>query len=581
MYMKLLKNKKVLLVGFIVLLGLFIHLYYANNLPLTNDESSYLYDTLNIRNGLIPLKDFLTKSLPFIYLLTLSQSIFGNSIFVGRLLMIVISLFTSLLLYFFARDMLGKKIAIISGLIYWAFPLIAAYTTQIHTEPLQVLCVILSYLFLFRFRVSKKLHHLLFSAIAMTIAFFVRQSSIVLILLPALFEMFSKILFKSKFLKLPIYFFAITSVLISLVTIFAYNYFGGGRTLELVGGGAANLAIQEKGSLGIKEIITYPFKFGLEAIVEANNLFRDGLILLSFALLTLFYYFLAKRNKIEDKFKTYGFASIFLIFIFSMYQFRYHLFSGLWKVDMIPQVNLLFLTIVLTLLTFSHVTHRNSLSPKYFKIFNSQFYKFLILWIIILLGIYLLWIKFRSPYLIEFFPPLLILFSIGITSFIEDINLITNKVYKKSIRLILILFTIVSFTTSFYMNKNIYFTGLFLPAEVEEITNYIKSESPSKDTILTALAILPYLSDDEVIYNISHPAWYGYTNIRRDVFLLYFPPVEKLLELLKNRRVKFIIREPFTDASYFRYKDIREQMEVNYSLVKTVGRATIYKIKDE
>ena len=255
MYMKLLKNKKVLLVGFIVLLGLFIHLYYANNLPLTNDESSYLYDTLNIRNGLIPLKDFLTKSLPFIYLLTLSQSIFGNSIFVGRLLMIVISLFTSLLLYFFARDMLGKKIAIISGLIYWAFPLIAAYTTQIHTEPLQVLCVILSYLFLFRFRVSKKLHHLLFSAIAMTIAFFVRQSSIVLILLPALFEMFSKILFKSKFLKLPIYFFAITSVLISLVTIFAYNYFGGGRTLELVGGGAANLAIQEKGSLGIKEII--------------------------------------------------------------------------------------------------------------------------------------------------------------------------------------------------------------------------------------------------------------------------------------------------------------------------------------
>ena len=45
----------------------------------------------------------------------------------------------------------GKKIAIISGLIYWAFPLIAAYTTQIHTEPLQVLCVILSYLFLFRF----------------------------------------------------------------------------------------------------------------------------------------------------------------------------------------------------------------------------------------------------------------------------------------------------------------------------------------------------------------------------------------------------------------------------------------------
>ncbi|MDP3014527.1 MAG: hypothetical protein Q8M92_09810, partial [Candidatus Subteraquimicrobiales bacterium] len=81
--------------------------------------------------------------------------------------------------------------------------------------------------------------------------------------------------------------------------------------------------------------------------------------------------------------------------------------------------------------------------------------------------------------------------------------------------------------------------------------------------------------------NISHPAWYGYPNIKQDVLLLYFPPIEKILDLLENRKVKFIIREPFTDVSYFRYKVIREYLDKNYSLVKTVGRASIYKLNNE
>lgn len=572
----LLKNKSVMIL-IILILGALVRVKYATTLPVTNDEGAYLYDTLNIRNGMLPLADFLTKSIPFIYLLAFTQEIFGNSLTVGRIFISLISLFTSIFLYLLTKNLFDEKRAIIVASFYWAFPLIAAYTTLIHTEPLQSALTVSSFYFLFIFLRNGHLIPFLLSVILISTSFFVRQSSLVSLVLPTLFGLY---FYKKKlYVKTILYsFFAVLTV--CLVFAFSLSKIGFYKSLELVGVGAVNLSVSQKSALGVKQFLLYPLNFINEFVVEASNLFRDGQIIFIFFLIFFVYFVLSLRKFTSQvRIKILNLSILGIFALVSFLQSRYQLFSGLWKIDAIP---LLLLVVSLVTMTF-YVAANPTLPYKKIKLdlFPSIF---VIGWLMSLFSIYLVWIKFRSPYLIEFFPPMLILMSVSMSQFFDDIRLIKISQLRNYLSIFIISTLLLSFAGSYFFNKRVYFTGLHSTEDVLIVKTFLMQDSPHEDTIFTASAIFPYVSGDRVIFDISHPAWYGYPTIPEEILHSYFPPFSQIEDSLKNQTSKFVIRDPFTDASYFggkRGKALELILNENYTLVKAVGRASIYERNED
>lgn len=578
--MKLLNKKKIIII-FFILIGTLVRLYYANNLPITNDEGAYLYDTLNIRNGQIPLVNFLTKSIPFIYLLTIPQLILGNSFFWGRVFIIVISAFTSYILYLLTTNLFNKKIGLIAGLTYWSFPLIAAYTTLIHTEPLQVLFVLLSYWLLFKTQKSKNQYLLIFSSLFMVLAFFTRQSSFALIFLPIVYDLIQKYVKHKKINETSILFTFFTLIIIILLTVLSYKYIGEVKTSELIGGVAVNLALNDKKVFSLGEIVIYPIKFLYEAILGSSNFFKDGLIISAFVVFALSYNYLSFLRERFKAFNFYSVLSAMIILCFVILQSKFSLNTPFWRINLIPQTNLLFLSMVLVLYTFSKTLSKKDNKNRievfpYLKNIN-----FVTVWLLGVTIIYLLWIKFRTPYIIEFLPPLIIMFAIGLFIFYTSVSLIVNKIYSNNLKLALILFILFSCISSFFLNKNVYFTGLFSPSDINKISNFLTKDSEKEDLILTASVILPYMSGDRVVYDVSHPAWYGYNTIREDILVQYLPTFSKIVNSLEEKMVKYVIKDPFTNDSYFKRKELNDVFLKNYYLVKSIGRAEIYKVNEK
>lgn len=576
--LKRLISKKSLVILTLFLVGLMVRIKFAQILPITNDEGAYLYDTLNIRNGLIPLGNFLTKSIPFIYLLTLSQYLFGNSLIVGRMLVILIAMLSSLFLFLLTKELFGKRVGYVAAAIYWIFPLIAAYTSLIHTEPLQTLLTLASYyLFLIYLKnaKSRKLLILVFSALLISISFFVRQSTLVTIGWPFLLGVlnYSKnkdtVMMKAAFL-----YGLITALFIFLAAVLSFNILGYEKTLEFVGMGAVDLTLSEKTSLTTKGLILYPAKYIWEFSLEASNLYRDGQIILVFGL--IYFYFYKIKTKATSTLGSIGINaySLSILGLIWLFQSKYNLYTGMWKVDLIPHTILILTSLVLVLsLALENLRFINTPDK---KIFNKLSTQFVAGWFGSLTILYMVWIKFRSPYLIEFFPSMIIFASAALVVFYDNLNAGKHTVLTKYTKAAFYVFILISFYGSYTFNRAVYFTGIHGVEDLNLVRNYLTTNSTQQDEILTASAIFPYVSGDRLLYDISHPAWYGYPTIRTETLLLYFPPLSQIVEAVNSQRPKYVIKDPFTDASYLRHNDLSLAVAKNYTLVTTIGRVTIY-----
>lgn len=559
--------------------GLLVRVSYSYNLPVTNDEGSYLYDAFNINQGLIPLKDFLTKSLPLIYTLAGAIKILGNSLTVGRFISIFVSFISSIFIYLIGGELFNKRVGLIASGLFWAFPSIAAYTILVHTEPFQVTLILIStYLIVKGLRLNK-LSSLYLAGLLVGGAFFVRQSSLAY-LVWIIFYIFIIKRNLGKYKK-PIASFGTGFISVTLpLILITYKYIGSKKIFELIGGGAARMAVEQKPLYFPLNLPAYLLERIIEFFGESGVIYRDGLFLSILAIFFLILLVIYKFNITKRK------RFIILLFLIStlsssilFLQARFSFYTVLWKMMfllMIATFSIFALFFLLSLLIYIENLKINIL--RNWK--EGTF--FLIGWTAFLCFLYLLWIKFRSPYLIEFFPMLVLFAASSVYLIIQISHSLTEKFLGSLFRFSLVAVFSLTLILSYFWNLKFPFTGLHTPKEVEVVVKFLKENTEPGEEILTASLIFPFSAGNKVPFNISHPSWYGYQNIDKQTLELFFPSFPNLFNYVKRKKVRYIINDPFTQSSYFKlHKDFSDYVEENYDKVLTVGRAEILKLKEK
>ncbi len=568
-------NSVVIFIIFVV--GLLIRFRYTSELPVTNDEGAYLYDAYNINNGLFPLRDYLTKSLPLIYSLFGVIKMLGNSLIVGRLFSIFMSFIASFYIFKLGKELFEKRVALIAAGFYWSFPSIAAYTTLIHTEVMQTALVIVSAYYILEGVKSNKLSSLLLSGMGLGIAFFVRQSSIAFFG----FALFYLIFELKRTTKLAPSLLALVSGFLSIIIpvyLLADKYIGKEKIAELFGGGAVQLALGQQSQFSLRALPVFILDRMFELFAESSLLLHDGLLITTLTVLFIFFAICSKAKLSAKKLaiRLFVFLSIVSLGVFTL-QARLSFFTVLWKMKlllMLVTFGVLGLLFFLSLLFY--------IDEIYIKV-DKKYLKgsvFLAGWTIFLSIIYLYWIKFRTPYIIEFFPILVLIASASLHQILGVLKDIKDENLERLLKIGIYSVSFAALILSYFWNLRFPATGLHTPQQINEVVEFLKKNTKPQEEILTASVIFPFLSGNRVPYNISHPAWYGYPDITKDTLLLFFPSFNDFSDYIKDKKIRFVIMDPFTQSSYFKlHPDFYEYVESEYEPVKVVGRVKVLKLK--
>ena len=172
------QNKAVIL---ILSLSLFLKIILSRILTVHGDEGMYLYDASLILEGLHPHVDFHARSPVFLYFLSLFMFLFGKSVFVGRLVMCLVSTLTAVLIYRIGKSLFNETIALISLAVFSLSPFTLMWSVIIATEVLQLTLVTLSiYLVITFLREDRSAIWYLTAGLVLGLAIFVRRTSAII-----------------------------------------------------------------------------------------------------------------------------------------------------------------------------------------------------------------------------------------------------------------------------------------------------------------------------------------------------------------------------------------------------------------
>lgn len=126
-----------ILIGLMVVAVLF-RLFYAVQLPVTNDEGNYLYDAWSLRQGVLAGGDGYVKAPLVIGWIAAWQYVLGNTVMAGRVSSIVVSVAVAGVLYAMAAGLRGRKAGLLSAAAWCLFGAPTVFGIYAHTQSLAI-----------------------------------------------------------------------------------------------------------------------------------------------------------------------------------------------------------------------------------------------------------------------------------------------------------------------------------------------------------------------------------------------------------------------------------------------------------
>lgn len=191
-------------------------------------------------------------------------------------------------------------------------------------------------------------------------------------------------------------------------------------------------------------------------------------------------------------------------------------------------------------------------------------------WVSALGVLYIVWPTFLLDYAADFFAPLTIIFS-------ALVAVIWGHSAKSIQYAVIFVFVFMNIASMVSLYKHPW-TGMFNSESVKSMAGEIKMLVPSKENILTAAVIVPYVSGHNVFGGISHPLWYRYDFIDTDVKNVFLPEWKDVASEIENGQTRWLLMEHLTDYTYLRGKDnLINELEKNWELVVTVSNDTSFR----
>jgi len=199
---KYFSNTKILLF-FIVLFGLALRLIFFSGMG-TSDDLAYSKFTVNVDKGIDPnASQTLVTRLGIIYITDLSYNLFGINDFSSVLFVLLTSIGSIILIFYFGKLLFNEKTGLIAAFLLSFFPLDVVYSTKLLSDlPSAFFMALGVYLFLYS-EIKSRLKYgmgYFFSGIFIGIGYFIRESVIIIALFFIIYIVYKRRIKKEYFL---------------------------------------------------------------------------------------------------------------------------------------------------------------------------------------------------------------------------------------------------------------------------------------------------------------------------------------------------------------------------------------------
>ena len=558
------------LVSGIVVLGVLLRLVFAERLPLTNDEGSFLYDAWALAGGRLPGGDGVLKTPTTLAVLAGLFSVVPPSLWLGRLVSVLASVLTVVPLYGIASRLFGTRAGARAASTFWLLTAVAAiFGVYLHAQPLQILFGTLGlwvWAVCFDPRRSRWSSWYLSCAAGalLALALGARKTSAALVLPAVAIAFLSPVpgRVRTRVVAGAVLGLGVTVAGLGLAEWLLYgraglNYFLG---LDIA-------AIDPRTTASAEERQNALIK-GLLPIL------REGLPVLALAAIAVGGFGERLVRWIAYQFTQWRRAAdgpllprlAWVVPVLGVWGSRRFLLEHAQPEHLRFGVGLWWTALLACLALCALVPRADRPGAR-----PNAGLRGLALPVLVPLGwlagvavLYGSWIKFTANYLAEFIPPLVLLAAAGVVWIRESFG---QRVLLRAVLLVLLFWGGWSAARSGYAFEH---TGTFERSALEEAAAFLRARVPPAEPILTAAVAIPALSGHRVVHDVAHPTHYAYGFIEPHVRNIYMVPAEVMVcTVLQD--VQWVIRERLTAFSYFReYPAIEELVNERFVTVRVI-----------
>jgi len=180
-------TQKIAILLVVFLASFALRLWLLDKRWVNPDEGAHLMDAVLVLDGKMPIQDFGSRQPFYVYVIAAAFSLFGSTLEVGRALMLGCSMLTGIFVFLIARALFETKVAVLAAATFWLLPLEVLYSPTVKTEPMVVLLTSASFYAVVRYGRAERLGWLIASGALAALAFYVRQSALVIPVVVAVF----------------------------------------------------------------------------------------------------------------------------------------------------------------------------------------------------------------------------------------------------------------------------------------------------------------------------------------------------------------------------------------------------------
>ncbi len=531
-----------------IVIGVLLHIPLAMHMPLINDEGAYIQDVLQAKISFMPLREYLTKGPAYLALLKFWQLLAPHTVLGWRALpMLSWAAATGIFWLLLRQLVVPRLVRGIAVACMSLLPAAIALTTPLLLQTSSVPVLLLALLAVTHGARRSLRRYLVLGALIITLAFFIRVSSVVGGCLGVLLIGF---LSKKKVGDVLVYigtgigaFLVIFVVLMSLL----------GWQKALVASNAEAFIISEQRAQKVAAADHEPLI--RELTIESRVLWRGAPILI-FGLFALPLAFIERRRLVRSSFIATASLSVAYQVYWHLSDTRY-LLPGAFTVLQLLLVGLVFGGILL--MVMMRFTGRASA----FR-FAGQWSSIVVftVWLILLAYLYLQWGRFRQNYLVEFIPPLSLLAAWGCAHFIWNARNITPTFLRKSLQGIGIFLVASLSVMGWYMSWLYPHTGTIAQRSLKEFSQGVARYVAPGQVLFTAQPNITAFSRRPILFGYSHPGWYRearFHTIPDQLLYLFFAPPARVTEYLQHEAA-YVAMDVRTYEIYFDGYPERQQM---------------------
>lgn len=171
----------------ILLASLALRLVLLPHRWINPDEGAHLMDGRLLLDGLIPLVDFDSRQVLYVYILAGWLKLTGSHLETARLLFLGASVAVVLLVFAIARRLFGARPAVFATAVYAFFPLSVVWSGNVHMQPITLVFACLGFYCLAGILEDRPIRASVLAGLCFGLMFYVRESALAAVAAAVLF----------------------------------------------------------------------------------------------------------------------------------------------------------------------------------------------------------------------------------------------------------------------------------------------------------------------------------------------------------------------------------------------------------